>query len=63
MKQYQIHCNFTGAFPLDYPFNFDEISDARLVIEHLNALRGAIKDWKGLKPFQIWDSQQEKFVI
>lgn len=59
---YQIHADYTGAFPLQFPFNFNDKAQALVACETLNTLRLTLPSWAELKAFQVWDSIAERFV-
>jgi hypothetical protein len=62
MKQYTIHANYTGAFPIGFPFEFDYLREAQFVLAALEQLRKDLAPWSELKPFQIWDRHTGRFV-
>lgn len=57
MKRYQIHANYTGAFPIGFPFAFEDLVQAKFTAAKLNELRKTLPEWNKLKPFQVWDTK------
>lgn len=60
---YQIHCSYTGFFPLGYPFEFLNLDDAVEVVTELEKLTQKIPNWKKQNlQWKIWSTQTDRFV-
>lgn len=56
MRPFIIHADYTGAFPLPWPFEFRSLHAARTICFLLNMLREMPGfDWGELKLFKVWD--------
>lgn len=62
MKRYTINADYTGAFDLPFPFEFDMLSEAEECCAALNVMRMTLPSWNILKEFKIYDRRKQRWA-